>query len=133
MTHKLGVVIDTYANETGSSNNRIGVNLDGNTRESFPLPPPIARCVGSFPIASPNLSQGTHSLGIRFLVPPADAPTSVLMGTLIITLDGNDIGKVDRLELPSLTNTTTAYIGFTAATGTHVENHDILHWSYRAL
>lgn len=131
----VAVIFDTFDNSFGSgSSNRVGVNLDGDVSESG---------IASLPLSAPDLSQGEHFVNVRLSPPtsskddtrikPHRVPISGSGSTrdLSVHLDGEHLLTV-RVDVSRISPEFQGYVGFTAATGGHGENHDILSWSYNA-
>lgn len=132
--HKsFAVIFDTYDNGCGSDN-RVGVNLDGDISETG---------IASLHLPRPELSQGEHAVTVR-LSPPVISPADTgvnpdrvpIFGSgsqrdLSVHLDGEHL-LTARLDAALISPKFQGYVGFTAATGGAGENHDILSWSYNA-
>lgn len=118
ISDSLAVEFDTFQNgDLGDPN---GNHISVQTRGTAPNTADEQYSLGST-TAIPKLADGNlHSVTI-----------SDLQGTLRVLLDGQLVlaAPVNLSQLLSLDNGT-AYVGFTASTGSAWENHDILNWAF---
>lgn len=124
------VIFDTWNNGSGSDN-RVGVNRNGDVSESG---------IASVAVTALDMSQGEHAVRIRLSPPtyvddkevrPQRGPISATISPreLTVHLDEALLLTV-QLDVAYISPASQGYVGFTAATGGAGENHDILKWSY---
>lgn len=133
IARSVAVIFDTWDNGSGSDN-RVGVNLNGDVSESG---------IASLPLSTPDLSQGEHAVRVRLSPPtssggdtrikPQRGPISGSGSPRELSVYLDDVHLLTvGLDAARISPEFQGYVGFTAATGGAGENHDILSWSFFA-
>ena len=126
ISHSIGIKFDTYQNEKEPNDNHVAVQTNGVWLDEFTQTPGgVANC--------------TKPLGVAGCMSNGD------LWSVWIDYDGGNIhvavadGSTKRpadliyapLSVPVVLNyATDVFVGFTAATGSGFENHDIVNWQY---
>jgi hypothetical protein len=125
----VAIEFDTYNNGSidGNSSNQVGIDLNGNAASVYANSVyGISNCAGSTYKSAGCMANGDlWNVNISYdgskltttLSDPAKMANYVAINSYAI-----DIG--------SLLGTTTAYVGFTASTGSGYENQDIVNWQF---
>ena len=133
IARSLAVVFDTWDNGSGS-NNRVGVNRNGDVSETG---------LASVALSTPDMSQGQHAVRIRLSGPTSgsgDTKIRPTRGPISSTISPRDLSVyLDEvhvltlgLDVAYISPGFEGYVGFTSATGGAGENHDILNWWFAA-
>jgi Legume lectin domain/PEP-CTERM motif len=129
--NSLGVEFDTYNNGSGdhNSSNHVGVDINGVLIDTpFAFPYGVTTC--DFGSSTSYQRFGCLSDGDLWSVWLDYDGTDLH----IAFADNSTTRPADAintpLNLPAILGTTTAFVGFTSATGAGRENHDIVDWQY---
>lgn len=123
MPNSLGVEFDTWKNSANNdpSQSHVGININGSVNHNSGLP--------TVNITNPELDEGANRwyawveydgavLEVRLSL-DSERPDEPLIAT--------------EIDLVSILGQTTAYVGFTSATGAAWSNHVLIDWAYGGL
>ncbi len=121
LPNSLAVEFDTWPNAGDISDNEIAVHTNGvnpnSASESFALSPgPV----------TPGVSFASDGIVHTVKVVYGNNTMIIFLDSMIIPVLTAPVNLATTLNLSN----DTAYVGFTAATGAAIENHDILSWSF---
>ena len=138
IANSIAIEFDTYDNEPWdrASHNHVAIQSCGqgrNTSASLPacggtggLP---NSTFGFLPLTSPSFTDGeSHTVTVTYTPPSAGSGP----GSLVVTVGNQSLSASVNLDTLLALNNGNAYVGFTAATGASVENHDITSWTLQA-
>lgn len=111
----LGIEFDTF-NNSEVSGNHVGINTNGSTSSLVSVNEPTRFNNGQVWNAWVDYNGGTGLLEVRWSL-SAIRPAAAGLST--------------NLNLATILGQNTAFVGFTAATGSAVNNHDLLSWEFR--
>ena len=109
----VGVEFDTFQNGWDPSSNHVGVDVNGDVVSVQTVVEPTKFDNGNLWYAWVDYDGTT--LDVRYSQTP-NRPTNANLSRVI--------------NIPSIIGSTTAFVGFTAGTGSAFENHDIITWQY---
>ena len=135
ISNSLAVEFDTFPNSTDPNANHVAVQSCGtgpNSSDETATYDDGTHCnLGTNSTLPITLADGNpHTVTIEYTPPGV---CEFCLGTLQVTLDGTPLFAPISVTLDSLLTLGsggTALVGFTAATGTFVENNDILSWTF---
>jgi hypothetical protein len=131
--NSLAIEFDTYQNGWDPDANHVAVQSCGTVANSQVHTTPGTGCtigLASVPPSQTTLADGgVHTATITFAPPPSGTGP----GLLDVILDNHDLfpgGLSFNWSTLSLTNGTSAFVGFTGSTGGSTETNDILSWTF---
>jgi hypothetical protein len=124
--HSLGIKFDTYRNEKEINDNHVAIQTNGVWLDEFTQTPYGVRDC-SKPVGVTGCMSNGHLWSVWIDYDGVNIHVALADGS---TKRPADLVNAP-MSLPSLLNfASEAYIGFTAATGSGTENHDIVKWQF---
>jgi len=138
VTNSVAVGFKNYYDGTAYPNaNSVFIASNGTGQNCENVTPANDKCVkAENDLTSITLADGSvHTATVNYTTQPLASQTncSGFAGCLDVILDGTDLfplGVPFNMTSIGLTNNSTAYVGFTGATGAATENNDILSWTF---
>lgn len=112
----LGVEFDTYSNPSDHGCNHVGINLDGDPKSVSAMVIDTPLDNGEVWHAWVDYRGRTKTVEVRIAQSDARPPKPLV---------------THEVDLARLLGRTDVYVGFTAATGSGFNNHDILVWNFK--